>query len=375
MLVSPGGLENGGGIGRQMSYFLHEQDAHPQDLSYKIVDTRGPWFLGRSPLYTGLSVFYLALAMLKLLLARVSPRPTVLHINITGRGSTVRKTVLVTVARAVGLAYLLHVHDYNYCAEYLRRGALMRFLISGMFHAAAKVLVLGAHEQQALTQLLQLPPGRVLVLHNAVPDPRPDPATSRPHATCRLVFLGYLSARKGVPELLQALASPALLSRRWHATLAGGGPVDEFRQLAATLGLAGRVDFPGWIDQRAAQAVCASADILVLPSHAEGLAMAVLEGLSHGLAVVATPVGAHGEVIEPEVSGLLVPPGDVEALAGALRRVIDDDALRGRLRTGARRRFLEKFDVRAYADRLGRLHASLLGHRRDVAAIGEEQTL
>lgn len=358
-----------------MSYFLQEQEAHPQALSYRVIDTRGPWFLGSSPLYTGLSVFYLALAVLKLMLARVSPRPTVLHINITGRGSTVRKTALVTVARAIGLPYLLHVHDYDYCAEYLRRGPLMRFLIRGMFQAAAKVLVLGAHEQHALTQLLKLPPGRVMVLHNAVPDPQPDAATPRPDATCRLVFLGYLSARKGVPELLQALASPALLSRRWHATLAGGGPVEEFKQLAATLGLGERVDFPGWIDQRAAQAVCASADILVLPSHAEGLAMAVLEGLSHGLAVVATPVGAHREVIEPDVSGLLVPPGDIGALAGALLRLIDDDALRSRLQAGARRRFLEKFDVRAYADRLGRLHANILDHRCEIAAIGEEQTL
>ena len=55
--------------------------------------------------------------------------------------------------------------------------------------------------------------------------------------------------------------------------------------------------------------------MLVLPSHAEGLAMSVLEGLAHGLAVVTTPVGAHAEVIEPERSGLLTPPGDIAALA------------------------------------------------------------
>ena len=74
--------------------------------------------------------------------------------------------------------------------------------------------------------------------------------------------------------------------------------------------------------------------------------MSVLEGLAHGLAVVATPVGAHAEVIEPERSGLLVPPGDVAALAAALARVIGDPALRERLRAGARQRFLERFDVR-----------------------------
>jgi glycosyltransferase involved in cell wall biosynthesis len=375
IIACPGGLENGGGIGRQMGYFLHEQEARRQDLAYRVVDTRGPWFLGKSPVYTVFAVFYLALAVGRLVAARFSSVPSVAHINITGRGSTVRKAVLVTTARALGLRYLLHVHDYDYAAEYVRRGPLLRFLIRGMFRGAAKVLVLGARDQQALTQVLQLPPGRISVLHNAVPDPRPDDAKARPDAACHLVFLGYLSARKGVPELLQALADPALLSRPWRATLAGGGPVDDFRRLAATLGLTERVEFPGWIDQSAAKGLCAGADVLVLPSHAEGLAMAVLEGLSHGLAVIATPVGAHGEVIEPDVSGLLVPPGDVGALADALVRVIDDDALRDRLRAGARRRFLEKFDVRGYADRLSRLHASLLVDCRDVEAIGKEQTL
>jgi glycosyltransferase involved in cell wall biosynthesis len=55
------------------------------------------------------------------------------------------------------------------------------------------------------------------------------------------------------------------------------------------------------------------------------------------------------EVIEPEVSGIFVPPGDVPALASHLARVVDDEGLRGRLGRGARERFLQEFDVRRYA--------------------------
>lgn len=91
--------------------------------------------------------------------------------------------------------------------------------------------------------------------------------------------------------------------------------------------------------------------------------MSVLEGLAHGLAVVATPVGAHAEVIEPGRSGLLVPPGDVVALSAALARVIADRAFRERLRAGARKRFFERFDVRCYSNCLARLHAGLLSGR------------
>jgi glycosyltransferase involved in cell wall biosynthesis len=290
---------------------------------------------------------------------RFRAEPCMLHINITGRGSTLRKIILLAWARPLGLRYLLHVHDYDYGEEYRQRGALMRSLIAAIFRRAGAVLVLGARERARLSALLQLPPERILVLHNAVPDPRP--LRRRPvKSVAHLLFLGHLSERKGVPELLHALASPALLSLCWRATLAGGGPIDEYRRLAGELGIAHRVDFPGWLGKDRIAALHADADAVVLPSHAEGLAMAVLEGLSYGLAVIATPVGAHPEVIEPEVSGILVRPGDVAALAGALARVIDDEGLRQRLGVAGRRRFLERFDARIYAERLAGLHASLL---------------
>jgi glycosyltransferase involved in cell wall biosynthesis len=162
--------------------------------------------------------------------------------------------------------------------------------------------------------------------------------------------------------------------RHWRATLAGGGSIDEFRKSAKELGILDRLCFPGWLDEAGVSALCADADVLVLPSYAEGLAMSVLEGLSHGLAVITTPVGAHPEVIEPDVSGILVPPGDVAALADALVRVIEDENLRNRLARGARDRFIERFDVRRYAARLGQLHASLLTEHNEPEPVGKGQT-
>ena len=374
LLVCPGGLDQGGGIGRQMGYFLRARSEERSGPNYRVVDSRGPWFLGASPRHVGFAGFYLASAVAKLLSARLGAAPCLAHVNITGRGSTIRKAILLTFARLSGMPYLLHVHDYDYAADYSGRSAFMRSLIAAMFRRASEVLVLGTRDQQALTRLLGLPQHQVSVLHNAVPDPLPDGAgPARPDGPCHFLFLGRLNARKGVPELLQALASEALRTRDWRATLAGDGPIDEFRAVAKEAGIADRVDFLGWVDASRVGTLCAEADVLVLPSHAEGLAMAVLEGLSHGLAVVATPVGAHSEVIEPEVSGLLVPPGDVAALAGALARLIDDAGLRRRLGEGARLHFLEKFDVRAYAERLGQIHASLLMKPRGIGAIGKAQ--
>ncbi len=375
LVLCPGGLEHGGGIGRQMGYFLAALPQAAETPAYHVIDTRGPWFLGSARWRIPLSALYLVAAAFRIAGAGIACQPSLLHVNITGRGSTIRKLVLTAIARAVGLPYILHIHDYDYALDVRARGRLMRRLVRGMFSAAAHIIVLGTEADRTLRAALALPNAPLLVLQNAVPDPHPAPRTAATVAAAEpahLVFLGYLSARKGVPELLEALASPALAALPWRATLAGGGPVDEFRTRAAALGLADRVAFPGWIDQPAASALCAAADILVLPSHAEGLAMSVLEGLAHGLAVVTTPVGAHAEVIEPQQSGLLAPPGDVAALSAALVRVIGDPALRERLRAGARQRFLDRYDVRSYGVRLAQLHVGLLGRRHLLGGIETE---
>jgi len=364
IIVTPGGIDNGGGIGRQMGYFI-EANQH-DGTAYRIVDSRGPWFLGASPFHMGFAGCYLLTAMLKLIVARFSTKPLLVHVNITGRGSTIRKVIiLIITGLLLKIKYVLHVHDYDYATEYTRHGEMMKRFISLIFHRAAKILVLGIRERDALTRLLQLDNSQIAVLHNAVPDPISDVAETRDvGGPIHILFLGHLSARKGVPELLQALAGPVLRSKQWRATLAGGGPVDEFRSTIDEFAVAERVNFTGWLDEPRVRALCADADILVLPSHAEGLAMAVLEGLSYGLAVVTTPVGAHPEVIEPGISGLFVPPGDVDALAAALQRLIDDKDLRRRLGMAARLRFLEKFDVRAYAERLAQLHRNVLSKQQ-----------
>lgn len=361
LIISSGGLEHNGGIGRQMGYFLADIQRHDVGIRYEVIDSRGPWDLSSAPLHRILALFYLLRAITTSLLINRAARPCLAHVNIAGRGSTVRKVIFATAARAFDLRYLIHVHDYDYAQDFQRRGQVMQALVRRIFRNADKILVLGERDRRAMEELFALPPGRAVILHNAVPDPLAEQRLAQhSQGPCHILFLGQLSARKGVPELLQALATPLLASRAWRATLAGGGPVEAFRAQAHQLGLAEQIDFPGWVDAAAVHRLCAQADILVLPSHGEGLAMSVLEGLAHGLAVVTTPVGAHPEVIEPEISGLFVAPGDVDGLARALARLIDDPTLRARLGQAARRRFLEAFEVRGYAARLVQLHRELL---------------
>jgi len=309
MIVTPGGLEHGGGIGRQMGYFIKASHAGRCRIRYRVVDSRGPSHIAVAP-------FYLFAALCQLLVARLTQKHVVAHINVAGRGSTIRKLVIFLFNRAIGLPYVLHLHDYDYADDFNRRSRIVKSLICCMFRRAASVVVLGRRDRDIALRLLGLRDDQVMTLHNAVPDPGPTSRRRvRPEEPCHLLFLGRLSARKGVPDLLHALATRSLRDLEWRLTLAGDGPLEEYRRLAGSLGILDRLKFTGWLGEAEIAALCGEGDVLVLPSYAEGLAMSVLEGLAHGLAVITTPVGAHCEVIEPEISGILVPVGDKTALA------------------------------------------------------------
>ena len=347
-----GGRDHGGGIGRLVGYVV---DADPARQRHRLQDTRGPRF---RPLQSGLM---LAGAILAMAGDRIAGGNRLQQFHIAGRGSTARKLILARVARLLGLDYVLHLHDFDYAADLARRPAWQQSAIRRMFWNARRVVVLGARDRATVQDLLGVPADRITILRNCVPDPMPDlgadPMRDRAGHVCRIVFLGQLGARKGVPELLEALAR--LRDLPWTATLAGDGPLAQIRAQVAGLGLQDRIDIPGWIDQPRARALCDGGDILVLPSHAEGMAMAVIEGLAHGMAVVTTRVGAHDEVLTHDRTCLFVPVGDAAALADTLAGLIADPARRLRLAGAGRALFLSRMEIGGYVARLSDLHDDL----------------
>ncbi len=205
-----------------MGYFLRARGDIQDGLQYRIVDSRGPWFIGASPLCVCGAAVYLAQAALALVVAGCSSRPCLAHVNITGRGSTIRKLILLTVARAFGVRYVLHLHDYDYAAYYRGQGAFFQRRIATAFRHAAMVLVLSRRDREVIAQLFDLPSERIAILHNAVPDPAAEVNRRRlPGEPCHLLFLGYLSERKGAAGSYCG-RSPACRQRQRLARDTGG---------------------------------------------------------------------------------------------------------------------------------------------------------
>lgn len=154
-----------------------------------------------------------------------------------------------------------------------------------------------------------------------------------------LLTVATLNPGKGHELLIDALAS--LAHRRWRLTCAGSltrhpDTVDRVRAAIARHRLEAHVTLAGELDEAALAACYDGADVVVLASVRETYGMAVAEALARGLPVVATATGAIADLVGDD-AGLVVPPGDRDALAAALSRIVDDAALRGCCAAGARR--------------------------------------
>jgi len=172
-----------------------------------------------------------------------------------------------------------------------------------------------------------------------------------------LAFAGRITAQKSLHVALEALAEIG------DATLLVAGSGDEVASLrarAAELGLDGRVRFLGAQPRDRVLELFRAADAAILSSAWENFPHTVVEALAAGTPVIATDVGGVREAVEDGVNGLLVPPGDSVAFAAAVRRYLDDDGLRRRLRESAQPS-VERFSPEAV---LGELEAVL----RRVAA-------
>jgi glycosyltransferase involved in cell wall biosynthesis len=262
--------------------------------------------------------------------------------------------VLCATARLFGVPVILHMHGADFAEFHQRLHPLPRAMLNAAIRGAGRVIVLGRSSRDFLIEQARVPEAAIDIVPNGVPRRRHAArSAARP---AHILFLGRLCARKGVPELIAALASPALRDRDWRATLAGDGDPTPFRAMLDWYGLDKKVTLPGWADPSQTEALLADADILVLPSHNEAMPIAVLEALSAGVAVVATPVGAIPEFLENEVNALLVPPGVAADLAAAIVRLLDDSSLRQRLVRAGTAIFDEQLEIGRAATRIAELY-------------------
>jgi glycosyltransferase involved in cell wall biosynthesis len=188
----------------------------------------------------------------------------------------------------------------------------------------------------------------------------PVPSQRRAHAPPVIGAMGRMVAKKGFDVFIAALARLAAQGTAFCAVLAGDGEdAPALRRLAAEAGLAPRISFPGWIDDK--QAFFDGIDVFCLPSHHEPFGIVLLEAMAQALPVVTTASEGPSEIVRDGVDALMVPTADPDALAGALGRLLADPHHAAGLAANAYRLVRDTYDLPRVAVRLDQALRRIVG--------------
>jgi glycosyltransferase involved in cell wall biosynthesis len=278
------------------------------------------------------------------LLRRV--RPAAVYVN------TVTVPLWFAAARLTGRPVLGHVHEAEEAVPRPVRVALALPLL-----LARTVAV----NSRASAAALDVVPGlrrRVRLVYNGVPGPAADlPLRDTPST---LVLVGRLSPRKGTDVAVRALAQlPASVRLDLAGSVFPGYEwyEEELRALVASLGLADRVRFLGFVPD--VWAAHAAGDVALVPSRVEPFGNTAVEGQLAGRPVVVSATQGLVEIVEAGKTGLVVPPDDPDALAAAVRSLLDDWPAARELAAAGRDEARRRFDPARYRAEIADLVGAL----------------
>jgi glycosyltransferase involved in cell wall biosynthesis len=277
-------------------------------------------------------------------------------------------------ARLMGLPQVITMHGGFTACKTRRRRIALRW---AMKHSDHTVMVSRATQRQFATDL-GLKESRMTVVPNGVPLRKGTAERVRgefgvKEDECVMVAVGTLERHKGHHILLDALAGLEARGFRnpWRLIIAGGRGGDQHEPLEEFIREEGLDDRVHIVTNRSdVPDLLALADIFVMPSLWEGLPMALLEAMSSSKAIIASATSGIPEAISNGKEGILVPPGDVNALGSALASLIADPDRRAALGAAAHTRAHREFTVQVMAQRYEDLYVDASQRRAGTVGSG-----
>jgi L-malate glycosyltransferase len=251
-------------------------------------------------------------------------------------------------ARWLGIPHIITMHGSQYVTSKWRRQVLLRWA----FRSSAATVAVSLDTKRHLAKELGIPESTLHVVLNGVPTRPGDRTRVRAELGAApddvvLLAVGSLVPRKGHAVLIESLAT--IGAGAWRLAIAGGGAEREnLENLAHDRGLSSHVRILGHRED--VPDLLAASDVFVMPSLWEGLPLALLEAMLAGKPVIASRTSGIPEAVSDGADGLLVPPGDVAALAGVLKTVLSDPSRRLSLGAAARARATAAFTLDAMAN-------------------------
>ncbi len=273
---------------------------------------------------------------------------THLHVHFASQAATV--ALLATYLVPITLSMTVHGPDefYEVSESFLaKKMARARFVICISFFAQSQLMKIAAFDDWRKFEVVRLG------VDTAHFSPRPSAGEPR---RFEVLCVGRLVAAKGQRILVEAIERLVGEARPVHLTLVGAGPSGaELEQIVRDRRLSEYVTLAGSVNQDHIRDYYAAADIFALASFAEGIPVVLMEAMASGVPCIATAINGIPELIRDGVDGLLVAPSDVEGMAAAIRRLMDDASLRRALACAGRARVQAAYELKTNTDQLVKL--------------------
>ena len=315
----------------------------------------------RSPLYAVMPLFFLLSGMRRAWQLARRERYDVVHVHWP------MPMALLGWAARRGHAMPMVTTFYGIELRWVQsRLPFLKWLVRWAATASAQTVAISTYTARELTKFVDAPVE--VIPYTAELAPPKTTARAR-NGDRSILFVGRLIERKGVAHLIRALrtvrrAVPARL------VIVGDGPERaSLERLAATTEVASHVHFRGRVSDEELRQAYASADVFVLPSvldqrqDTEGLGVVLLEAMNYGVPVVASNIGGITDIVQHESTGLLVPPGDEDALAKALTALLENPELSRSLGQGGARLLRETFSWDRIVDRWDAVYKRVIASR------------
>jgi len=263
-------------------------------------------------------IVYFAIAMVRIFFTFCFGKVDIVHLHVSDTGSFTRKAMIVRLAKRFNKPVILHHHAANFDDYYRSLSDKKKVYVCNIFDTVDVNIVLSKRLVPMIMDKCKT--ARAIVVYNAVPTYDRNLYNTFAH---NILFLGRIEERKGVYDLIDVIAElDSKIDKKYKFMICGDYEIEKARGEIATVGMQHRIERLGWIDNEEKMEVFQKTCINVLPSYNEGLPMTILETMAFGIPNVTTAIASIPEVITNYKNGILITPGDKNALAKAIQYLL-----------------------------------------------------
>ena len=259
------------------------------------------------------NIFYYLNAVLKFTVKLISNKNIkIIHLHSASRGSFLRKSILILIAKLFRKKTVLHIHGGEFKIFYQNSGKL-QFLIRFILNKSDEIVCLSDEWKRYFDSITKLK--KSIVLNNPVilPSGYLINPTEQP---VKILFLNHINSKKGIFDVVELfLKNKSSFKNIFKLIIAGAGEeTEKLQRILEKEDLSEIIEYKGWVSGKAKDDLIQDCDIFILTSYNEGLPMSILESMSFGKPVIATSVGGIPRIVRQEENGWLTEPGDIDAL-------------------------------------------------------------